>query len=821
MAQKVKIDKEFLIKNRFWILLPAAILCVLIAWLCVLSVRGTAEANLKTANDKNRELKNFLTQDVRNQPWVDKGNQVKQESVNQKTKLWFENYDKQFGVIRDPVLPKTAGGPPGLFDTLRPLRAVTRSLYFWPPQTTQQWELARRGQVQLASLDFGEPLGNVPEEYKQEYPLQFNDILKLVDWLTDRGGSVRAAGQSNNHIDNARALLQILPGFGLTSAPKPVLSNEAWTLQEDLSIKRELLRALADVNNARGQLFDEWRAVAVFDGKRPAETPTNPDGTPAEPTPPPAPAEENPEKAKAPAAPVVLHKQRYYNTAWHIGQAVEAMSPAGADGQKEISVHAVEPWRGWYLDLELAVVENKLVLQGSSTNLSARLKVPATTLAVYFQYVDGGATKETLQPVLVMDAGDLSPSVYDATNHIQTKSTKALKPVPVPSGSIKISRVSRLLPDAQTLSHFRGYNSNWFMDVKLTKPANSALFMLKGKIYNRGTRRLMVPQFRFTLHDGRGEVDEPPARFPVAALNVGEAFEFTVPVNRPSAPPRSLEAVTEVLDWRTVPIKRLDRLEIGRVAHEHSDRTKIAQLRTYDFNVKNPNPSAEPPPPPPPDTGSAGGGGNLAGAGSGGGSIGPPAGGGFGNDASGGEVFSPNHRVPLKRYLEVSGEVRRLPVALVMVVESNAVNEVLTSLANSRLRYQVTLAPWKRHPSLGRPGSSGSPGSPEAGGGGAGAGLGGAGGGGAIGGGNILGGAGSGGGAGASLGPGGAGRPGAPDPAGSRGPVAIGVEDDSNVVHLEVYGIVSIFESPDALKRIEQQRANPGGTTTAAGGAKP
>jgi hypothetical protein len=37
----------------------------------------------------------------------------------------------------------------------------------------------------------------------------------------------------------------------------------------------------------------------------------------------------------------------------------------------------------------------------------------------------------------------------------------------------------------------------------------------------------------------------------------------------------------------------------------------------------------------------------------------------------------------------------------------------------------------------------------------------------------------------------------------------MGLEDDSSVVELQIYGLVTIYESPDAAKLFEQLRAIP------------
>jgi hypothetical protein len=111
-------------------------------------------------------------------------------------------------------------------------------------------------------------------------------------------------------------------------------------------------------------------------------------------------------------------------------------------------------------------------------------------------------------------------------------------------------------------------------------------------------------------------------------------------------------------------------------------------------------------------------------------SMGPPGGltpggtmppGGMGGQnaakgrASGGgaiaEVIDANKR----RYLEVTPQVRRMPVAIVVVVDQAYMQDVLLAFANSPLQFQITQVTWKRFrdslTSTGTSGPGGGPGS--------------------------------------------------------------------------------------------------------------
>jgi hypothetical protein len=274
--------------------------------------------------------------------------------------------------------------------------------------------------------------------------------------------------------------------------------------------------------------------------------------------------------------------------------------------------------------------------------------------------------------------------------------------------------------------------------------------------------------------------------------------------------PRGITLVRQKLTWRSTPIKRIDRLEVGKTAHLHSDRLKTLPLIPYDFKVKDPlglNTAAL-------SAVATDAASNSASGSTGLGMMGDRASGGSSQTTS---MKSANHEVPLERYIEVTSQLRRMPVALVMVVDATAITDIIAAMSNSKLRFQVTMAPWVKVPNLGRPGGaietagggapsnqsgSGGAGKVKSGGGGGAATIGGSGGSrpagdsgsvGSIGGpGNTSGGV--------TGGPGTGTNP----PAASN----LGLEDDSSVVELQIYGVITIYESPDQFKRIQQQKAN-------------
>ena len=331
-------------------------------------------------------------------------------------------------------------------------------------------------------------------------------------------------------------------------------------------------------------------------------------------------------------------------------------------------------------------------------------------------------------------------------------------------------------------------------DVELVSGATGFNRALQGVLYNHSGHRLTAPKFEVTISDGENDwkqsVDVPGDKLNALNARGGEGGDqirdrrtFPRPgagpikIDRP-VPVKEIVSVRQVLDWQTVPVKRIDRLELGQDAHKENDRVKVVPLKKYDFTRKSTVPL---PPEPAEQAGGftdSGGGPSAAGAGRGGmapGSGTSPGGGGRQENAS-----TANHKVSKYRYYETETEVRRVPVALVLIVDANHIADVLTAFANTRLRVQVTQAVWTRLPQgIGKPST---PTSAESSAGGSS---------------NRE----SAGGAAASLG-------GKGMHAGAGGGAAAAAKPDEETlqVELQVYGLATIYEDPEAPDRIKKEK---------------
>jgi hypothetical protein len=227
---------------------------------------------------------------------------------------------------------------------------------------------------------------------------------------------------------------------------------------------------------------------------------------------------------------------------------------------------------------------------------------------------------------------------------------------------------------------------------------------------------------------------------------------------------------------KNVPIKELEVLSLGvNAGHRMSDR-KILMAKfskSSDEGAASGSPMGGSPMSP------MGGFGPMGGAALGAG------GGGMGGGASGqtAKEETPNGISKL-RYIEVTDQVRRMPVSLVLIIDQLDLQDILAAFTNSEhMRYQITQYHWKRYyPTANAAAGAGNPMGPAA----------------PMGGGTVgpMGG-GFGPMGGAALGPGGGGMaPGAGPGAG--GPVVQHATEapPANLVELTIYGVATLYEKP-------------------------
>lgn len=862
----MKMDNQILVKNRFWFLLPVAMIFVLIAFFMLFGPRAAALKAWSDAKANDDQFKSLASAKIRSEENIRKTAEERLRAEQEKLDLWVKFYDMQNRIVRIPEPPPAkpeqpaATGPGvrnptgetkvaepilrlGKIDPAAPFEPLIR----WPrtrnvdmneisfPVKIGGEEVLRR----IKDLDFMEP---IPSDKLDKFPAAFESVypemLKAIDWVdeTKGYGAVRALdsqanrpGQGKPFRTSRDAAFDLLIKNSRADNLKPVNYQEAWTLLEDAAVKRELLIAIAEVNKLMSDMLPEWEEKLFFPqvtmpgdkskdkagdpkqpvGNPPAATtpavPTKPAATTTKPDTRPASAPSTrPGEGKDPTETKIVQLDRrvfqnwywltfdhwsYYGPKWTIDDTGKFVLERKPEKLAPVwNTQAV-----WKLDLEVVKVPErkvddktepaKLLLQGLAFNegTDPNVRVPDCRLEVFFADIYDREIK-TSQPVYIDDAGDLSPSKRDEeTGRLKGKE---LKPIELPRelldvkyGVLRIARIARKMDktlaenkDVRYLDQKRTWNRGWLMDLRLVQtstPQNS--FILEGTVFNRTPRQQRPAVYVLQLRTDANRIVTHRFRVPGPIIDSGEERQFKLVVNeldssRDPDEPKSkineaivaIESVQQELDWRTVPVKRIDAIETGRLAHEHSNRKRVEDpgLHPYPFANKTGPGTALPegdkdkaPAAPPPDGGAP-----------------PTAPGEAPRPAS--NLPPTNNNVDWLRYNGApTTEVRRLPIAVIVIIDEAYMNELMTSLANSRLRIQVTMAVWNHlqwpwEEPLWQTATTAEPGPPP--------------------------------------------RPGSTQP--GTAPTRPKYDESLSVVKLQVYGVASIYESPDAHDAREKLR---------------
>jgi len=143
--------------------------------------------------------------------------------------------------------------------------------------------------------------------------------------------------------------------------------------------------------------------------------------------------------------------------------------------------------------------------------------------------------------------------------------------------------------------------------------------------------------------------------------------------------PRGIYRVEQVFDTRTAPVKRIDHVVLGHLSARHSD----VELQMSTFSTKAAEADATA------GMGTTGGPGGMS-------VPGPPGMGGTVGSAFGGGPGSGTTTTDLtynglarRRYFSRTDQVRAMPIGLTVIADQAYIQDVLTSVANCKLRFQT------------------------------------------------------------------------------------------------------------------------------------
>ncbi len=289
---------------------------------------------------------------------------------------------------------------------------------------------------------------------------------------------------------------------------------------------------------------------------------------------------------------------------------IEVVDPVRSDGTGVVQCPTGLSFGDWYKFLHFK--------QGWANS-------PPATEDIWLAQEDLWLCREMLK--IVRDANDMTAVMRKVTSAAATKAADEIdrQVFESPTWRLEIALATK--------------ESKYFLRYRLTNESRRRQWLgLNFEVSFKGT------QLKESLHVD----DEPLApgkslQGPEQALGLGAQF----------GNPTGIDSVQQVLDWKTAPVKRIDRLELAYP----SARNAETQFQARAFPLLKDDVSQ---------------GASIA-----------------------GEATSEGFR--RKRYLQVTPEVRRFAVGLVCVVEQDGMQDLLTAFANSRLHIQTMQYHWQRY----------------------------------------------------------------------------------------------------------------------------
>ena len=271
-----------------------------------------------------------------------------------------------------------------------------------------------------------------------------------------------------------------------------------------------------------------------------------------------------------------------------------------------------------------------------------------------------------------------------------------LEPIKVVNDSL--SRFDMDKPDNQLPPpNARKFKSRiWELDLEVKDQPNGGRKYMTGKIKNR-TKQLQLlgsgNTMTLRIWFDATRLDLPPFEFQIQGEFVPGDESITIPplpshVFAPGTNFTEIAKVEQILDEKTVPVRRLDRLALG-----------YPSAKYYTTALNNPRfwPDADP---------TAATAAAPAGPGPMGDMMSPSGGSVSGGSANVAATLRPGEAGAMaltkladgnkKRYVDVTDQVRRMQVAFTVVVDQQYITDVMIAFANSPLRFETVQYHWKR-----------------------------------------------------------------------------------------------------------------------------
>jgi hypothetical protein len=234
-------------------------------------------------------------------------------------------------------------------------------------------------------------------------------------------------------------------------------------------------------------------------------------------------------------------------------------------------------------------------------------------------------------------------------------------------------------------------NPNWEMSLSLELNDKKQLIIsgahssIKNVNASKRTMALDKAQFRVM----QGQAGAVLFRIPAEYVLWNQSVELRNDVNIDKFNKNSPIEVEQVFDWNTSPIKRIDVLAMGYNSHRLANYA--LKMRKIDDTLQVASGPA--------GTSLSKGGFGFAGTTMPPTMSGPQPTNTPGTTAAGGDAAAelpdqtPN-KLSRYRYLDVRDQVRWMPIGMVLVIDQSAMQDILSAIANSRLRIQTTQVTW-------------------------------------------------------------------------------------------------------------------------------